>query len=268
MPNATCSIELCNSPVVARGWCSKHWQRWKNHGDPNVTKTRKRKTCEIDGCSKPAIGQGFCTIHYQRLRRHGDPLKVIDRSAGTCSVDQCGRKHYAKGLCSSHWKQQFRGEEVRTLSGIAVPFKDLLWSRINQTDTCWLWTGPLTDKNYGYFQQDYQFWYAHRYMYTRFIGPIPEGIEIDHICWVTNCVNPEHLRLANRTQQNEYRQGPQKHSKTGVRNVHIKRGNTYRKFAVEVGHNGRHYYGGAFYTIAEAKEAAEALRRKLHSRPS
>lgn len=34
MTERICSIDDCDRPVVARGWCSKHWQRWQRHGDP------------------------------------------------------------------------------------------------------------------------------------------------------------------------------------------------------------------------------------------
>ncbi len=34
MANATCSIDGCSRPAVARTWCPAHWQRWKSHGDP------------------------------------------------------------------------------------------------------------------------------------------------------------------------------------------------------------------------------------------
>jgi len=34
---------------------------------------------------------------------------------------------------------------------------------------------------------------AHRYSYEAFVGPIPEGLTLDHLCRVRNCVNPEHL---------------------------------------------------------------------------
>lgn len=36
MPNATCAIPDCSRSVVARGWCSMHWQRWNKHGDPLI----------------------------------------------------------------------------------------------------------------------------------------------------------------------------------------------------------------------------------------
>jgi len=33
-----CSVAGCNQKVLARGWCSKHWQRWSRYGDPSITK--------------------------------------------------------------------------------------------------------------------------------------------------------------------------------------------------------------------------------------
>ncbi|MCD1287337.1 MULTISPECIES: HNH endonuclease signature motif containing protein [unclassified Brevibacterium] len=268
MTDNLCSFDGCEKKTIARGYCTKHYQRWSKYGDPSITKPRVRDACSIDDCDGPAVGHGYCTKHYQRFKKFGDPHKVIDRSAGTCSFEDCDRKHYAKGFCASHWKQINRGEEVHKFSDQAIPFEELLWSRVDRTDTCWLWTGPLSDQNYGLFNKDRKTWYAHRYFYTRFKGEIPEGLEIDHICWVTNCVNPDHLRLADRTQQNEYRQGPQKASRTGVRNVHIRKGNRFKKYHVEVGHGGRSYSGGTYYTIEVAAIAAASLRKRLHSRPS
>ncbi|MGY8831955.1 MAG: HNH endonuclease signature motif containing protein [Pseudomonadales bacterium] len=34
---------------------------------------------------------------------------------------------------------------------------------------------------------------AHRWAHERFIGPIPDGMEVDHLCANTCCVNPAHL---------------------------------------------------------------------------
>ena len=36
MANRTCSIEGCDRPTLARGWCSTHYTRWRKHGDPGV----------------------------------------------------------------------------------------------------------------------------------------------------------------------------------------------------------------------------------------
>ena len=53
----------------------------------------------------------------------------------------------------------------------------------------WVWMGPTN--NNGYARKDNQ--YVHRVMYQLHVGPIPDGLEIDHVCRIRNCVNPEHL---------------------------------------------------------------------------
>lgn len=54
---------------------------------------------------------------------------------------------------------------------------------------CWLWLGGLTDDGYGSCRSTT----AHRISYQAFVGPIPDGLEIDHKCRVRCCVNPAHI---------------------------------------------------------------------------
>ena len=65
-------------------------------------------------------------------------------------------------------------------------------SKVNKTESCWLWTGYIDKKGYGIFKLDKPK-RAHRVSYELFVGPIPDGLVIDHLCRVRNCVNPEHL---------------------------------------------------------------------------
>jgi len=58
-----------------------------------------------------------------------------------------------------------------------------------KADTCWLWLGPFSPQGYGRLGHHY----AHRVAYELYVGPIPEGLTIDHLCRVTMCVNPAHL---------------------------------------------------------------------------
>lgn len=59
---------------------------------------------------------------------------------------------------------------------------------------CWLWTGTLTAGGYGQIRsRDFGTMYAHRWAYEHFVGPIPAGLQIDHLCRVRRCVNPAHL---------------------------------------------------------------------------
>lgn len=79
--------------------------------------------CQVPDCTATARGHGYCGKHYQRWRTHGDPLKVLPRSGGggrpgprfdlrkdpvPCSVAKCERKARTRGLCSLHYKRWLR----------------------------------------------------------------------------------------------------------------------------------------------------------------
>jgi len=61
------------------------------------------------------------------------------------------------------------------------------------TGGCWLWTGCKNEKGYSYFGLRGKNRRAHRVAYQHFIGPIPAGLVIDHLCRNRGCVNPHHL---------------------------------------------------------------------------
>lgn len=58
---------------------------------------------------------------------------------------------------------------------------------------CWLWHGCTIPAGYGAMKIDGEMVGAHRWAYERFIGPIPDGMVIDHLCRTRNCVNPQHM---------------------------------------------------------------------------
>jgi hypothetical protein len=58
---------------------------------------------------------------------------------------------------------------------------------------CWLWMGRLNRNGYGRLYHEGSEPMAHRTSYERHVGPIPEGLVLDHLCRVRCCVNPYHL---------------------------------------------------------------------------
>jgi len=60
-------------------------------------------------------------------------------------------------------------------------------------DECWLWTGCKARGGYGQIFNGERMVTAHRVVYEDRVGPIPEGLTLDHLCRVTSCVNPKHL---------------------------------------------------------------------------
>ena len=67
---------------------------------------------------------------------------------------------------------------------------------------CVLWSGYTNGKaGYGQLKVDGRHVLAHRWVYENWVGPIPDGWEIDHLCRVTLCVNAEHLEAVTPREQ-------------------------------------------------------------------
>lgn len=81
--------------------------------------------------------------------------------------------------------------------------EERFWGRVDKTDTCWLWKTPHTN-GYGYISVDSKKQLAHRLAYQWFVGEIPDGLEIDHLCRRRSCVNPTHLEAVT-SQENTLR---------------------------------------------------------------
>jgi hypothetical protein len=85
------------------------------------------------------------------------------------------------------------------------------WEKVDRRGPgeCWPWLGCVSPNGYGkfYFGGDQD--YAHRIVYRLAIGPIPDGLQIDHVaargCTLRACVNPAHLELV--TQAENLRRG-------------------------------------------------------------
>ena len=70
---------------------------------------------------------------------------------------------------------------------------DAFRRRIQFSRKCHTWVGALDRDGYGKFWVDGHYVAAHRFAYERRVGPIPEGLEIDHLCMNRACVRPQHL---------------------------------------------------------------------------
>ena len=86
----------------------------------------------------------------------------------------------------------------------ATELEERFWAKVDLAgpNGCWLWTAGHTSHGYGAFNYRVgTLWkqaYAHRLAYEAVIGPIPPGLQIDHLCRNRACVNPEHLEPVTR----------------------------------------------------------------------
>lgn len=94
------------------------------------------------------------------------------------------------------------------------------WNRIrpNLATGCWEWTGP-SSREYGHHNGEG----AYRYSYRLLVGPIPDGLHIDHLCRNTLCVNPAHLEAVTREVNDLRRRGDIDHGTYRGFNAHKRR---------------------------------------------
>lgn len=65
---------------------------------------------------------------------------------------------------------------------------------ISLDDGCWYWRGSKTPAGYGHINVGGgKYRHAHIVLYEARFGPVPEGLELDHLCRNRGCVNPSHL---------------------------------------------------------------------------
>lgn len=193
-----------------------------------------------------------------------------------CTYPECGRKFRARGVCSGHYQQLVRGDELSELGpwGVYAPppkkepkpiptREETFWSRVEKTDTCWLWTGAKV-QGYGNFKYRGERCYAHRYSYELATGEPLGGKVIDHLCHAPACVRPSHLRPATGAENMQNLQGAQVNSSSGIRGVY--RDKERGTWFASVKANGKRYRK-RFSNVADATAWAESTRATLHRVP-
>ena len=188
MSERICSVDGCTKKRTKREWCETHYRRWQRKGDVGSANTiRVRSKCLVDGCENPSRTLGLCTMHAKRFKKTGNPgpagtIRVI----GECASNGCDQPARAKGLCGMHYRRQLRSGDA---DGFTLERRFFGHIASETERGCWQWDVPHEETGYGQFAGGR----AHRWSYRFFIGDIPDGLELDHLCRNRACVNPWHL---------------------------------------------------------------------------
>lgn len=166
--------------------------------------------CAVGGCESPSVSRGLCNAHYKRFRRTGAPVKrkALPPTYPPCSVgdDECNGLGTVKGLCDRHYKRMHRTGRTDVARWVVAERFDAQVDRGGPIPAyrpdlgpCWIWKKP-SGSGYGRLslgaegvERKSKYVQAHRWSYEWYVGPIPEGFDIDHLCRVRACVNPDHL---------------------------------------------------------------------------
>ena len=150
------------------------------------------------------------------------------------------------------------GKGEKTRSDVDI---ERFWEKVEQTDSCWNWKAAKGKGGYGRFRYEGRLGMAHKFAYELIHGTVPDGMEVDHVCHNTGCVNPAHLRLTTHKQNTENRQGADVDNWSGVRGVSWNE--KQNVWVARVGHHGKIISAGNFTTQVEAEKAAKDLRLEL-----
>ena len=94
-----------------------------------------------------------------------------------------------------HWiRWVSNGDPLIVRSNVTTTIEERFWAKVDRRceGECWPWIGSCFPNGYGAFKSE-RMTTAHRAAYELLVGPIPEGLHLDHLCRNRVCVNPAHL---------------------------------------------------------------------------
>ena len=108
------------------------------------------------------------------------------------------RPVYARGICHACYERMRRAGTL-ILKERPGPYERLMSRLISADEPLGCWTGrSVREDGYVTVEDSGRAYLAHRWMYEHFIAPIPEGLDLDHLCRNRACVNPWHLEPVTR----------------------------------------------------------------------
>lgn len=117
----------------------------------------------------------------------------------------CDRPVQCRGLCVRCYNKERHHGRIEIKRVYRQTPEQSFFSKVDAVGICWEWTAALA-KGYGRFiAPDERRWLAHRWCWEYLVGPIPEGLVLDHLCENKRCVNPDHLEVV--TQGENSRRG-------------------------------------------------------------
>jgi hypothetical protein len=165
-----------------------------------------------------------------------------------CAYQGCNKPSKHRGYCVACYSRLRKSGELPLITP-----EERLFSYVKEdVNGCWPWAGARAGTGYGTVQWEGRSRPAHRVLYEYFIGEIPEGLDLDHLCRVRHCVNPWHLDPV--TRQVNIVRGDKPGINAGK--THCPQGHAYDEA------NTIRYRGSRFCRACKRERAREYARKK------
>lgn len=169
-----------------------------------------------------------------------------DLSAISKNCERCGTTFHPTRKWDARWEQRrFCSPSCRAYARPRDALKRF-WAKVEvgsvpefapDLDACWLWTASRAPLNgYGSFYFNGRPRPAHIAAYMMFVGPVPDGLELDHLCRVRRCVNPQHLEPVTRRENVRRGFNP---AAINARKKHCRRGHEFTEENTRITPSGR-----------------------------
>lgn len=121
-----------------------------------------------------------------------------------CTIPECQRPARTRRMCAYHYRAWWRTSDFQRIAPLPRTIDQRFWEKVCISENCWEWKGTKS-RGYGKFRiTSTRKMSAHRWAYLRYVGPIPAGLELDHLCRNPPCIRFDHLEPVT-SRQNSHR---------------------------------------------------------------
>jgi len=138
-----------------------------------------------------------------------------------------------------------------------LPLIVRFWMKVDKSETCWWWIGARNPSGHGRFWVAGRNVPAHVFSYELHVGPVPEGLHLDHLCEHPSCVNPSHLEPV--TLWENLRRSPRTPARINSEKTHCPQGHPYDEANTHITKKGARHCRTCARERARAKTAAKRL---------